>query len=138
MSGTKKGLLTKDEEKFFAKLIVEEINIEGLWKPLVRWTLPMLLGALDDNVGDKLPEPWQSHTEKLTTMVYESMQDKILTEAEQNEILTYTAEVINAEVDIPYLDEEQEGLTFITLLKFLASIVRKWAKESKTVKGMNN
>lgn len=135
MNGTKKGLLTKKEEKFFGKLIVDEIYIEGLWKPIVKWTLPMLLGALDDNVGDKLPEPWQTHIENLITMVYDSMQDKIITKAEEDEILEYTAAVINAEVDIPYLDEEQEGLTFITLLKFLASVIRKWVKGATVVEG---
>lgn len=124
---SKKGILTKEEEKYFGRLIAEEINVEGIWKPIVRWSLPMLVAAIDDNAGDKIPEPWQTHAERLTTMVYVSIQDKIVTKEEQEQIINYAAIVINAEVDIPMLDEEQEGLTFVTLLKFLASIIRKWA-----------
>lgn len=131
MAGNKKGLLTRDEEKFFAKLIAEEIEIGGVWKPLIKWTLPSLIGALDDNVGDKLPEPWQTRTEVLTTMLYNAMQDEVITESELDEILAYTAEVINEGVDIPLLDEEQEGIMFISLLKFLASVIRKWVTSKK-------
>jgi len=132
---SKKGILTKEEEKFFGKLIADEIHVEGIWSPIVKWTLPMLISAVDNNVGDNIPEPWQTHAERLTTMIHVSMQDKIITKEEQEDIINYTAIVINAEVDIPLLDEEQEALTFITLLKFLASVIRKWVTKATVVEG---
>ena len=67
---SKVGLMTKDEAQFFGKLIAGEIPVKGVYKSALNFALPALLNGLDDKIGDKLPEPWQTYTEDLLTSVY--------------------------------------------------------------------
>jgi len=125
----KKGLMTKDEAKFYGDLISGVIEIKNpILRKMVQWAIPIMLDAIDNRVGDKLPEPWQSHAEQLTTKMYEVMQDKVITPEEEAELIEMTTNLINENVDVPLLDEDEEAMAFMFLLKFIASLLRKFLK----------
>ena len=127
----KEGLLTKEEAKFFAGLATGEINVGGIWSPIIKWAAPTLLDTVDNKFGDKIPEPWQTYLENLTTMAYNAMQDGVITQAEEDEITGYCTVVINAEIDIPLLEENDEAFIFLTFWKFMASLIRKAVRKMK-------
>ena len=128
---SKVGLCTKEEAKFFGKLIAGAIPVGGMWKPIVSWILPTAIDTADDKYGDRIPEPWQGDIEKLVTMVYDALQDNVLSKEEEDAILEHCASVMNAHIDIPWFGEDDEAVIFISGWQFAASILRK-ALKTKT------
>jgi len=129
--GTKQGILHTDEGKFFAKIVAESIPVKGIWQQGLKLVLPSLINGLDDKVGDKIPEPWQSYTEDLITSLYDALQDKVITEEEEYIVVQKCATIMSAEINIPLIKEEDEVEAFLFLLKFIASQV-KIAIKNKT------
>ena len=128
---SKVGLLTKEEGKFFAAIIADEIPVNGVGGLAIKMVLPMVLNGLDDKLGDKIPEPWQSLIEDLTTALQIALQDKVITDEEAAEMLDKCAVIINQEIDLPLLEEADELEAFMFLLKFIANQVKIWIKKSR-------
>lgn len=119
--GTKVGLMTREESNFLAKVIADEIPVNGVYQMAIKYVLPILFNSIDDRIGDKLPEPWQTYTEELITGIYTALQDKVLTEEELDVLIDKVANVLNAEVNLPLLEENDEVVVFMYLLKFIAA-----------------
>lgn len=129
--GDKLGIMTSEEGKFLAKIIADEIPVNGLWQTGLKLILPAFINGLDDKVGDKIPMPWQLHIEELTTSLYEAFQDKVLTDEELNDILEKCSGIVNEEVDLPYLSEDDEAAAFLFLMQSIASLIRSGLKKRK-------
>lgn len=129
--GNKLGILTTEEGKFLAKIVADQIPVNGFWKIGLKLVLPPLLNGLDDKLGDKIPEPWQTYTEDLITALYEAFQDNIITDEELDLILQKCSEIINKEIDLPFLNEEDEAAAFLFLLKFIASTIKGALKKKQ-------
>ena len=127
--GRKEGLATREEIKLFTDLAADQIEMNVLYKTGIKILAPALLDALDNKVGDKLPEPWQTYAEDLITSVYVALQDKVITTEEVDDILDKVAAVLAAEIEIPLIDEADRVLAFEYLLKMLAVQVRIAIKE---------
>ena len=128
---SKVGLMTKEEAQFFGKLIAGEIPVKGVYKTALNFALPALLNGLDDQLGDKLPEPWQTYTEDLITSVYTALQDKVLTDEEIAFITDKVAVILSAEVHVPLIDEATELEAFQYLLKYIAATVKNLITKQK-------
>ena len=122
--GKKEGLATRQEIKFLVDFAMGNVKLNIIYSTGIKLILPAVIDAIDNKVGDKLPEPWQTYTENLITSVYEALQDKVITDEELNQILEDVSQVLAAEIDIPLLEESDEILAFEYLLKFLAAQVR--------------
>lgn len=129
--GNKVGILTTEEGRFLAHLIVDEIPVSGLWKTGLKLVLPAFINGLDNKVGDKIPMPWQLHIEELMTALYEALQDKILTEEEIDQLLTLCAGIISERVNIPLMSDEEETAAFLFLMQSIASLIRSGLKKRK-------
>ena len=121
---SKVGILDSKEGKFFAGIIAEEIPVNGIWRQGLKMVLTSLINGLDDKVGDKIPSPWQEYTEELVTILYESLQDKVITEEEKTNILEKCSAIINEQVDVPLMNEQEEGLAFMFLLQSISSLIK--------------
>lgn len=126
---SKIGVLETKEGKLFAGIIADEIPVNGAWKLGLKMLLPSLINGLDDKVGDKIPEPWQSYIEQLTTSLYDALLDNVVTEEELDNILSKCSTIINLEIDVPLMSEEDEALAFMFLLKTIASLIQGAFKE---------
>ena len=122
---SKKGVLTRIEEKFYGKVIANQIEVKGIWKPIVNMGVPFFIQTIDNTFGDKIPEPWQTHLEKLTTIFYEAMKDGVITTEERNHVAHYCVAVMNAEIDIPGIGEENEMVVFLGFWKFISAVIWK-------------
>lgn len=125
----KDGFMTKEEAKFFGKLVSDELPLNGVFKTVAGWFMPTLLDTMDNKFADRVPEPWQSNIETLVTKTYDAMQDKVVTEEEANDIAVFCADVMNTHIDIPWFNEDDEAVMFIAAWQFLASVLRKVVKE---------
>ena len=121
----KEGLVTKEEIKAFQDFILGKLNVKKVIAIPLSWVLPGLIDGIDNKYGDLLPEPWQTHAENLFTMLYNAITDGKITDEEQNEILNYTAIVLNEKIDLPDIDEADELVTFQTLLMTSAALIRQ-------------
>lgn len=115
--GKKEGLATKEEIKILWKVISGELPVPGILKPVVNMVLPGMVDGLDNRVGDRIPEPWQTHCENLVTMVVQALEDKVVTEEEVAEIMKYAAEVADTHIDLPLLNDDVEAMVFIELFR---------------------
>lgn len=121
MKGNKKGLVTKNEVKVLWKVVSGFIPIPKALKPIANLFIPSLLDGIDNKYGDKIPEPWQSHLENLTTLVVKALEDDgKISEIEAVEISEYAAEVINENVDLKIFDKDTQLLLFVETLRMLA------------------
>jgi hypothetical protein len=120
MTGKKEGLATKEEIKVLWKIASEELPIPAILKPISNLVIPNLLDGLDNKVGDRIPEPWQTHCENLVTMVVKAVEDKVITEEEVEAITAYLAIVLDEHIDLPLLGDDAEALIFLETMRMLA------------------
>jgi hypothetical protein len=123
MLGKKEGIATKDEIKKLWKLASGELPIPTVLKPIATLVVPGLLDGLDNKVGDRIPEPWQTHCETLVTMAVDSVEDKVITQDEVEGIMEYSAKVVDEKIDIPGLGDDVEALVFLETFRLLAALL---------------
>ena len=121
--GNKEGLATKEEVKVLWKVVSGELSIPGVLKPIANMVVPNLLDGLDNKVGDRIPEPWQTYCENLITMVVKAVEDKVVTQEEAEEIALYAAKVSNEQIDLKILGNDIQALMFEELFRLLATVL---------------
>ena len=121
--GNKEGLATKEEMKVLWKIVSGELPIPGILKPIANLVMPGILDGLDNKVGDRIPEPWQTHCENLVTMVVKAVEDKVVTKEEAEEIAVYAAGVANEQIDLKILADDVQALVFEETLRTLAVLL---------------
>ena len=121
--GSKEGLATKEEIKVLWKVVSGELPIPKLLKPVADLTVPGILDGLENKVGDRIPEPWQSYCENLITMVVKAVEDKVVTSKEAEEIALYAAKVSNEQIDLKILGNDLQALMFEELFRLLAILL---------------
>ncbi len=114
MSKDERGILTKEMERKIADYITSLSNKGNFWKgPLLR----LAISTIDNNYGEKIPEPWKSKIREIVTSVFE---DK-----DYNHAITTGMNFINEMVDVPLLDDEAEDLFFKGMSQVIIAIVAK-------------
>ncbi|MFW5831265.1 MAG: hypothetical protein ACOCVA_03380 [Prolixibacteraceae bacterium] len=111
--GKKEGLATREEIKTLWKVASGELKIPVMLQPLTNLVVPGIIDGLDNKVGDRIPEPWQTHCENLVTMVVLAVEDKVITQEEVTEIMEYSAKVADERIDLPMLKNDVEAMVFL-------------------------
>lgn len=123
MIGKKEGLFTRDEMKTLWSMVSGELPIPAILKPIANMVVPGMLDGLDDKVGDRIPEPWQTHCENLVTMTVKAVEDKQISQEEVDEITAYAAMVVDEKIDIPMLNDDTEALVFLETFRLLGVLL---------------
>lgn len=116
-------MATKEEIKVLYNAVSGELPIPTLLKPVANLVIPGLIDGLDNKVGDRIPEPWQTHCENLVTMTVEALKDKVITQEEVTRVLEYAAKVADDKIDIPLLADDTEAIVFIELLRLTSVLL---------------
>lgn len=119
-NGKKAGLATKEEVKVLWQVASGKINIPLVLRPIANIVIPSFIDGLDNKVGDRIPEPWQTHCENLVTLTVAALEDKVITIEEAHEISDYAAVVLNEKIDLPLIGEDTEAVMFMELLRMIA------------------
>jgi hypothetical protein len=131
MLGKKDGLATKEEVKVLWKIASGKINIPIVLRPIANIVMPNIIDGLDNRVGDRIPEPWQTHCEQLVTLTVAAVEDEVITLVEAESIAEYAANVLNERIDLPLLKEDAEALVFMESMRILAVFLFTIANERK-------
>jgi len=115
-----KGILTKVVEEKLAAKLDELVKLKGIWESVDGLAFKLTLSALDDNLGEKIPEPYKSGLTSLFTAV--------LDEGDYETAVGNAFEFLDNVVDIPGLDDETEAMLFEGLATFVIAIILKIKK----------
>lgn len=111
----RKGLLTKEQQKFFANLLADKIKFRNaILERLKKAAFMLIISVVDDNLADKIPEDWQN---PIQPMIDAAMDGRWETAGE------LAAELINKKVDIPGIDEEREFGIFNGVIQLIIGAV---------------
>lgn len=119
-NGKKAGLATKEEIKVLWQVASGVINIPVVLRPIANIVIPSFIDGLDNKVGDRIPEPWQTHCENLVSLTVAALEDKKITIEEAHQISDYAAVVLNEQIDLPLVGEDVEAVMFMETLRMLA------------------
>ena len=119
-NGKKRGLATKEEIKVLWQAASGVINIPVILRPIANIVIPSFIDGLDNKVGDRILEPWQTHCENLVSLTVTALEDKKITIEEAQEISDYAAVVLNEQIDLPLVGEDVEAVMFMETLRMLA------------------
>jgi hypothetical protein len=117
MSG---GVMNNEQEKFWSKLIVDELPIKGLVKWAANIGVPVIIGKIDDKYLENIPSPWKQYAMQLQTSLYLALADGSLNEQELEEVVNLCVSILNEHIHI--IDEEDQTAIFASVLKTLAAI----------------
>jgi hypothetical protein len=117
-----KGVLTVEQEKKLSELIDNAVKLKGLAELLDGYIAKAVLTFIDDKYADQLKEDVKVQLSALIDAVINN--DIPLAE-------TLAADVVNKLVDLPGLEEEDEGLIFKGVIEFIVGVVTKWIADKK-------
>ena len=119
----RKGLLTKDQQNFFAELLDDAIKFPNpLIEKLDKAAFKLIISAVDDNLAERIPEGWQSPLEPIIDAAMSGSWEEAGERA---------AEMINEKVDIPGIDEQSEQAIFNGVIQLIIGAVISRASVEK-------
>lgn len=96
----RKGLLTKDQQEFFAILLADKIKFRNaILERLKKAAFKLIISVIDDNLADNIPEDWKN---PLKPMIDAAM------DGQWEYAGRLAAGLTNKKVDIPGIDEVNE------------------------------
>ena len=111
----RKGLLTKDQESFFANLLDDAIKFPNpILEALDKTAFKLIISAVDDNLADRIPEDWQN---PLEPVIDAAMEERWEDAAELAAVL------LNEKIDIPGIDEASEQAIFSGVLQLIVGAI---------------
>lgn len=124
----RKGLLNKDQQKFFANLLAEKIKFRNaILERLKKAVFNLIIKVVDDNLADRIPQDWQNPIE--------SMMDAAM-DGQWEYAGALAAGLINKKVDIPGINEEREFGIFNGVIQLIiGAIISRAAIEKNNFGG---
>lgn len=112
-----KGILTGKLESSLAKDLDDAIELKGIWEALDGVGFKITISAVDNNLADKIPEPYKTELRELLTEVLE--EKDYMAAAEKAAIF------VDGLIDIPGLDDPTERMIFVGIFTAVAGLFAK-------------
>ena len=111
----RKGLLTKEQQKFFAILLADKIKFRNaILGRLKKAAFMLIISVVDDNLADRIPEDWQNPIEPIINAAMDGRWEYAGRLA---------AGLTNKKVDIPGIDEDSEFAIFNGVIQLIIGAV---------------
>lgn len=110
----KKGILTKEREKFLADFLDEKVKAKGLLEQFDGLIFRGVILLIDDYAIEQLNDPIK---EKLSTLV------DMLVEGKYDEAALLVGELLDIVIDIPNIDDSTEAMIFKQAILFILNLV---------------
>ena len=119
----RKGLLTKDQESFFADLLDDAIKFKNpILEGMDKTAFKLIISAVDNNLADRIPEDWKNPLEP----VIDAAMDERWEESAE-----LAADLLNEKIDIPGIDEASEQAIFSGVLHLIVGAIIGRAEAEK-------
>lgn len=112
--------MNSEVEKFWSKLIVDEMPVKGIVKWAANIAVPIVVGKVDDKYLEKIPAPWKQYAMQLNMSMYLALKDGSLSDQELDELIGLCVAILNEQIHV--VDEEDQTIIFSSVLKTLAAI----------------
>lgn len=110
----KKGILSRKDERWLAKFIDSALKLKGFAELIDGAIIRGIIAILDNVLIEKhLPDEWENPLEKMI-------------EAAKNKDTTALAELIDAKIDVPFVDGIAERAAVEGAVRFLSGIIYKY------------
>jgi len=112
-----KGILIKELESSLASILDDAIKLNGIWETFDGPAFKIVITAVDDNLGEKIPEPFKTEIRDMLTV--------ILGEKDYAKASDLVSGFVDRLVDIPGLDDPTEKFIFDGIFKVVAGLLAK-------------
>lgn len=108
-----KGILVKTVEAKLAQKLDEVVKLNGLWESIDGIAFKLVISAVDDTLGEKIPEEYKLKIRNLIS--------GIIDEGDFSVAVEMVIDLANEVIDVPGLDDEQEELLFSAAGQMIAA-----------------
>lgn len=110
-----KGLITKQMESEAAQWLDDKIIKGGIWDTIDGMAFKLVISQLDDNFGEKVPEPFKSQIAAMLVDIFE--------ENDKQAALYKATELADSLIDIPYIEDDTEKLIFRGFAEIVGAVL---------------
>jgi hypothetical protein len=121
----KLGIWNEQQEKVIAQAIDDVYKAKGLLELVDGYLAKVVIALIDDNGLEKLPDDIKPKLSQLTDLALAGDVEGC------NQL---GAEILNARIDIPGLDEDSEYIVFEGALTIIVGALIKWVREKVSEK----
>ena len=110
-----KGILSKDATKVLSQKLDGVVKLKGIWETFDGLAFKTVIGLLDDNFGEKVPEPYKTDIRNLL--------DEVLVNEDYETAIDDVFKKLDEIVNLKFLSEDAERELFNALASLLKSIL---------------
>ena len=111
------GVLSSKLEKVVGRKLVEVLKVKGLLAMALNALAPALVSAFDNNLAEKIPEPYNQKIEDTLVIILE--------EGDYEKAVVMATAFADSLVDIPGIDDVMEKMIFDGLAMVIAGLLAK-------------
>ena len=112
-----KGILSSKLESRLAQMLDNIVKLKGVLETVDGVAFKIAISAIDNNIGDKIPEPYKSTITKMLT--------EILEEKDYATACQLASDLIDTLIDIPGIDDPTEKMIFTGIFTVIAGLLAK-------------
>jgi hypothetical protein len=112
-----KGILTGTLESKLAEMLDNAVKLKGIWETFDGPAFKITISAVDNNLGEKIPEPYKTTIRDLLT--------DILEEQDYEEACMKAADFVDGLIDIPGIDDPTEKMIFTGIFTVISGLLAK-------------
>ena len=116
-----KGILTGTLESMLSEMLDNAVKLKGIWETFDGPAFKITISAVDNNLGEKIPEPYKTTIRDLLT--------EILEEQDYESACMKAAEFVDGLIDIPGIDDPTEKMIFTGIFTVIAGLLAKIGTE---------
>lgn len=117
------GILTKSMESLISTWLDDQVKLNGIYEAIDGLAFKLVISQLDNNFGDKIPEPYKEQLKQTITVIFE--------EKDYEKAISDTFIFLDELIDVPYIDDESEALMFQGFMSIVMSIIAKLNTEKQ-------
>ena len=114
-SKMEKGILLKTVEAKLATILDDVVKLNGFWETIDGVAFRLVISAVDDNLADKIPEPYKT---EIRTVIFEIIENEDYDQAVLNAF-----DFLDSLIDIPGFDDDTERLMFEAIAKMVVAAI---------------
>ena len=111
------GILTSELESKLATMLDDVVKLKGILETVDGLAFKIAITAIDNNVADKIPEPYKS--------ILASLLIEILEEKDYPAACQLASDFLDELVDIPGIDDPTEKMIFTGIFTVIAGLLAK-------------